>query len=336
VQLEFTAEQEELRSSVRAVLQRESPPSLLRDMVEKGGTAGDLWARMVELDWPALTVAEDAGGIGLGFMELTVVLEELGRVAAPGPFLATVSQFAPVIRETGSDEQRRRFLGGVAAGSITGAVAVDAGPAIDAGTADEVVVRDGDRLVVAPHDHLEVETVDPLDKTRPLARVILSRPVDDDRVLPHPDRLERAVEEATVALAVEMVGTCQTLFDMTLQYAKDREQFGVPIGSFQAVKHKLADMYVALERARACAYFAALTIAEDDERRTTATPMAKAAAGDAQRLIAQESIQIHGGIGYTWEHDLHLFVKRAKAGDTLLGSAAEHRQRLGAALGLSP
>jgi alkylation response protein AidB-like acyl-CoA dehydrogenase len=158
--------------------------------------------------------------------------------------------------------------------------------------------------------------------------------VDGDRVLARPDRLSRAVEEATVALALETVGTCQAIFDMTLDYAKNREQFGVPIGSFQAVKHKFADMYVALERARATAYFAAVTIAEDDERRTVATSMAKAAVGDAQRLIAQEGIQTLGGIGYTWEHDMHLLVKRAKSGDALFGTAADHRAKVADHLGI--
>jgi alkylation response protein AidB-like acyl-CoA dehydrogenase len=335
MQLEFTAEQEELRDSVRAVLARECPIGLLRELVEKGTPPDQLWARMVELDWPALTIAEEHGGIGLGFVELAVVLEELGRVVAPGPLFATVAQFAPAIREAGSDEQRERFLGAVARGELTGAVAVD-GLAIDGASADEVVVIDGDRAVVVAGADLEVTPVDPFDKTRPVARVALQGEVPPERVLAHPERIGRAVDEATVALAIEMVGTCQTIFDMTLQYAKDREQFGVAIGSFQAVKHKLADMYVALERARACAYFAAVTIAEDDERRAVATSMAKAAAGDAQRLIAQEGIQIHGGIGYTWEHDLHLYVKRAKTGDTLLGTASTHRARIGAQFGLSP
>src|SRR5207248_2161621 len=122
--------------------------------------------------------------------------------------------------------------------------------------------------------------------------------------------------------------------DVALDHAKTRHQFGVPIGSFQAVKHKLADMFVAVERARACVWFAALTIAEDDERRALATSMAKAAAGDAQRLVVQDGIQLMGGIGYTWEHDMHLYVKRAKAGDAMLGTAAEHRLRVAALLGV--
>jgi alkylation response protein AidB-like acyl-CoA dehydrogenase len=334
VELEFTGDQEELRSSVRAVLARECPISLVREVVEKGTTPDGLWARMVELDWPALTISEAHGGIGLGFVELTVVLEELGRVVAPGPLTATAALFAPAVRECGSDEQAARFLGGVAAGSITGTLAFAGEPAVEADSVDEVVVTDGERVVVVPRDQLQVKPIEAFDKSRRLGRVEVHGDVERSRVLERPERLARAVEEATTALAVETVGTCQTIFDTALEYAKQREQFGVPIGSFQAIKHKFADMYVALERARATAYFAAVTIAEDDERRTVATSMAKAAVGDAQRLIAQEGIQIMGGIGYTWEHDMHLYVKRAKSGDALFGTAADHRARIADHLGV--
>ncbi|HEX7521285.1 MAG TPA: acyl-CoA dehydrogenase, partial [Acidimicrobiia bacterium] len=163
--------------------------------------------------------------------------------------------------------------------------------------------------------------------------------VPKDRVLGDPDApaapaLRRALEQATVALALEMVGTAQSIFDITLEYAKQREQFGVPIGSFQAIKHKFADMAILLERARATGYFAALTIAEDDERRSIATSMAKAAAGDAQARIAKEGIQVHGGIGYTWEHDMHLWVRRVTSNAALFGTAAEHRARVATAIGL--
>lgn len=140
--------------------------------------------------------------------------------------------------------------------------------------------------------------------------------------------IRRAIETATVALAVETVGVVQKIFDVTLEYAKEREQFGVPIGSFQAIKHKFADMAIIIERARATGYFAALTIAEDDERRAMAISMAKAAAGDAAALVAKEGIQIHGGIGYTWEHDMHVYVRRAKANAAMFGTAATHRARV--------
>jgi alkylation response protein AidB-like acyl-CoA dehydrogenase len=146
--------------------------------------------------------------------------------------------------------------------------------------------------------------------------------------------LRRAIEEATVSVALEMVGTAQTIFDTALEYAKHREQFGVPIGSFQAIKHKFADLLVALERARSLGYFAALTIAEDDPRRTSATSVSKAAAGDCQRMLAKEGIQILGGIGYTWEHDMHLYVKRIKSGDPLFGGGAWHRARIADLLGV--
>jgi alkylation response protein AidB-like acyl-CoA dehydrogenase len=336
VELEFTADQEELRSSVRSVLAGECPIGLVREVVEKETTADDLWARMVELDWPGLTIAEDHGGLGLGFVELAVVLEEMGRVIAPGPFFPTLTQFVPVVRACGSAEQQARWLGAVARGELTGSVAFD-GLACEGQFVDEVVVpRPDGGLVVVPRSSLTIEPVTTFDRSRHAARATLAdeASVDDDRVLARPEAFATAGEEATAALAVEMVGTCQSIFDIALGYAKVREQFGVPIGSFQAIKHKLADMYVALERARATAYFAVLTVAEDDERRPLAVSMAKAAAGDAQRLIAQEGIQIMGGMGYTWEHDMHLYVKRAKSGDALLGSATDHRAKVAALIGL--
>src|SRR3712207_6733984 len=135
-------------------------------------------------------------------------------------------------------------------------------------------------------------------------------------------------------MALSTVATCRAIFETTVQYAKDREQFGRPIGSFQALKHRLADMYIALERASALAWFAALTIAEDDDRRRLAVSMAKAAAGDCQRLLVQDGLQLHGGIGFTWEHDLHFLLKRAKAASVLFGTDAHHRARAASLLGL--
>jgi alkylation response protein AidB-like acyl-CoA dehydrogenase len=135
-------------------------------------------------------------------------------------------------------------------------------------------------------------------------------------------------------MALSTTATCRAIFEMTLQYAKDREQFGRPIGSFQALKHRLADLFLAVERAVSLAYFAALTIAEDDDRRAMATAMAKAAAGECQRLVVRDGLQLHGGVGFTWEHDLHLLLKRAKSGDLLFGSAASHRAHLAQLLGL--
>jgi len=199
---------------------------------------------------------------------------------------------------------------------------------------------DGVRAVVVPVDEVDAISVHAFDGSRRLAHVDLDGVrVLRDRVLGDPDvsatePLRRALEESTVALALEMVGTAQTIFDTTLEYAKQREQFGVPIGSFQAIKHKFVDMNIALERARALGYFAALTIAEDDPRRTSATSVAKAAAGDCERLLAKEGIQIHGGIGYTWEHDMQLLVKRIKSGEPLFGTSTWHKARIAELLGV--
>jgi len=376
VHLEFTAEQDELRDGVRTMLARECPMSLVREVVEKGTTPDALWGQMVELGWPALTVPERAGGLGMGAVELAVVVEELGRVLAPGPFLPTVTQFAPVVAEAGSPEQQERFLVGIAAGELTGTLAlveesgsVDAGhvtttatpdgdgfvlegakeAVVEASTADEIAVigrtpgtrgDDGVGAFVVSRADVRVDPVDALDPSRPLARVALDGVrIGADRSLGEPGpataaAVRRAVEVATTALAVETVGAAQAIFDITLAYAKQREQFGAPIGSFQAIKHKFADMLVALERARATSYFAALTIAEDDDRRALATSTAKAAAGDCAALLAKEGIQIHGGIGYTWEHDMHLYVRRVKSSSLLFGNAAQHRARVADLIGL--
>ena len=376
MELEFTPEQEELRDGVRALLDRECPMSLVRSVVEDGAVPEALWKHMVELGWPALTIPEPLGGLGLGPVELAVVIEELGRAVAPGPFVPTVCQFAPAVREAGDAAARERFLPGVADGSLTGALAIaepgrPADPAsvralatpdgdgwalsgtktavLGGDRADEVVVvarlpgteaDDGILAVVAPRTALEVTPWRALDPTRGLVTMRLDGArVAGERLLGEPGpgtaaRLRRALEEATVALAVEIVGTCQTIFDVTLEYATQREQFGVPIGSFQAIKHKFADMLIALERARATSYFAALCEAEDDPGRAIAASTAKAAAGDCQRRLAKEGIQIHGGVGYTWEHDMHLYVRRVKTDAQLFGTAHEHRARIASLLGL--
>ncbi|MSO79647.1 MAG: acyl-CoA dehydrogenase [Acidimicrobiia bacterium] len=376
MELDFTQDQEELRDGVRAMLAAECPMSLVREVVEDGVAADGLWKQMVELGWPALTIAEEYGGLGMGTIELAVVVEELGRAVAPGPYIPTVSQFAAIITEAGSVEQQARFLGGVAEGTLTGALALaESGVAYDparvtasatrkgddwqlqgvknsvlgGGDSDEIAVvarvdgttgDDGIGVFVVSRDALAITPITALDMSRSLATITLDGVVvPSDRVLGEPGpetakAVRRAVEEAVVALALETVGVCQTILDVTLEYAKQREQFGVPIGSFQAIKHKFADMLVALERARATAYYAALTIAEDDDRRSLAASTAKVAAGDCERLLSKEGIQIHGGIGYTWEHDMHLFVRRAKTNSLLLGTGADHRARIADLLGV--
>ena len=350
----FTSDQLELRDNARSVLTGACPVSLVRNVFEHkdDGGAEKLWATLVDLGWPAIGEPEDAGGLGMTFVETGLVVEELARVVAPSPFLATVTQFAPMVRGTHNASWSRD----VAEGRITGALAIapevaatqeggrwylsgSATNVLDGATADEVaVVADGGVFVVAraTADVTPIATIDP---TMPLANLTWDHvEVSDDRVVFAPgtagDHIERAMGEAITAMALSCVATCRVIFETTLEYAKVREQFGKPIGSFQALKHRFARMYLEVEKATALAYFAALTIAEDDPRRSTAPSMAKAAASQCQRIVVTDGLQLHGGIGFTWENDLHFWLKRAKTCDFLFGGGAAHRGYLAEALGL--
>ncbi len=370
--LEFTSDQEELRSSVRSFLDKECSLAVVRATVESGRGPDGLWESMVALDWPALAVPEEHGGVGLSIVETAVLVEELGRAVTPGPLLATMTQFAPLVREVGSPEQQARFLPEVAAGRLTGALALADGPR--GGTLAEVTMtarQDGDGWVldgvkhavladasctelavvarvgdglgafVVPGPEAGLSQVDALDASRSLCSATLDRVhVGANRALGEPGSpvatrgVTRAVEEATLALALETVGACDALFDLLLAYVKERQQFGVAIGSFQAVKHKMSDMFLAVERARSLCYFAVAAIDEGTPERATAVAMAKAAADDCQRHVCREAIQTFGGIGYTWEHDAHLFVKRAETDGALLGGAAQHSLAVASAMGV--
>jgi len=375
VDFEFTDDQLALRDNARSVLASACPPALVRAVYEGKGDGRDLWDALVALDWPALGIAEEHGGLGLGPVEVGIVVEELGRAVAPSPFLATVTQLVPLLREAGGPSTGP-LLRAVASGACTGTLALaedgtwrldavrttarrtDGGwllqgtksHVMDGATADRVAVvarlegttgTDGVGAFVVPSSAVDAVPATVIDPTLPIATLTFDGvTVGDDAVVlepgdPHaPRAIERAMEESVTAMALSTVATCRLIFERTLQHAKDREQFGRPIGSFQALKHRLADLYLAVERAASLAYFAALTIAEDDDRRPVAAAMAKAAAGECQRLVVRDGLQLHGGIGFTWEHDLHLWLKRAKAGDLLLGPAAAHRAHLAQLLGL--
>jgi alkylation response protein AidB-like acyl-CoA dehydrogenase len=373
VDLEFTDDQEELRGAVKSFLEKECPIDLVRAVVETGEAPEKLWPSMVALDWPGLAIPEDCGGVGLSFVETAVVVEELGRVVAPGPFLATTTQFAPVVRELGSEDQRQHYLGAVASGAITGALALADHPrrwgvadvttrAEKSGsgwritgtkfgvladpTTDEVVVvarsDDGVGAFIVPGAECGLAPVHSLDMSRPLFTAELRGvEISAERVLGEPGSastlsgLTRALEESILATALETVGTSDALFQLVLAYVKDRQQFSVPIGSFQAIKHKMADMFVAIERARALCYFAVAAIEEDAEGRAIAVAMAKSASDDCQRLVCQDSFQSFGGIGYTWEHDGHLFIKRAETTGALFGGTRTQTLLIAESLGVT-
>jgi alkylation response protein AidB-like acyl-CoA dehydrogenase len=358
---ELDEDQLELQASVRDVVAREVTPGVLRSVIAGGSDADALWKTFVGLDWPLLTVPEADGGIGLSAVELAVALEELGYVADPSPFLATTSQYLPLLRACAGSEQRGPLLAAVRAGG-TGAASFDAGAVraraagdgwvldgearfvLDGDRADEIAVvattDDGPGLrgpnaqgvFVVPRADLAVTRAESFDGTIRLGTVRFDGvAVTSDRALVGPDvadGIARATDEAVTGMAATMVGACRRVLDLVLVHIKERHQFGVPIGSFQAVKHLAVDMHLAIERAGALHQFAALTIAEDDPRRSVAASMAKAAAGDCQRIVVRQGIQLFGGLGFTWENDLHLYLRRAKAGELLLGGSVEHRARV--------
>ena len=383
MELEFSGEQDALRESVAAVLAHEFPLGAVRELVEARWTepaatteaADALWTTMTDLGWPALTVPGEYGGVGLGSIETAIVAEEIGRALAPGPLFPTLTQFLPALAECGAAEAHAAWYPQVAAGELTGALAVAEATGSDdpASTATTLEPTNGGFLlqgtkqavmegvtvdtfaVVARHagtrgaDGLVIALVPRSDATdiMPVAGFDRSRSyatVEFDRVVVPAHHVlggggaavgvTRTLECATTALAAEMVGTGQAIFDIALAYAKERHQFGVPIGSFQSMKHKFADLAIALERARATTYFAALTIAEDDDRRALATAMAKAAAGDAQKVLSKQGIQILGGIGFTWEHDMQMFVRRLQSDGFVFGTAATQRARVADLLGV--
>ncbi|HEY5170310.1 MAG TPA: acyl-CoA dehydrogenase, partial [Acidimicrobiia bacterium] len=296
----LTPDQELLRDTARKLLERECPPALVRAHIDDPGAYEQLWRHLAE--YTALGAGPAA--------DLCLFLEETGYAAAPGPFLATTGYTAL----TGDD------------GSTTGTVAFVDDPiapfVLEVDRVERIaVVLPGPRLAVIDADAVPARFVATVDFSRRLFSVDL--PELDAQPLAAA-AYARWRDRAYACIAAEMVGTARRIFDMALAYAKEREQFGVPIGSFQAIQHKLADMSLALERANAAVHYAAMTIDGDDPGRARACHVAKAAAGEAARRILKAGIQIHGGIGYTWEHDLHLYLRRATADEYLFGTTGWH------------
>jgi len=267
---------------------------MVRETVAKSRSlpAEQLWTTYLDLGW-----------LEAPPVELAIVLEELGYVADPTPCLATATWFAPL-------------AGRLPAGAGTGVFDGTGRFVLDADRADEVALVTRGGVVVVSGSEVSAEPVATFDPTLHVAHVNA------------PDLVPGIPDLALMGLAISTVGSCRRILDLTVAHVKQRVQFGVPIGSFQAVKHKAADMYVAIERARALAYFAALTIAEDDPRRGQAARMAKAAAGECQQVVFRNGFQLFGGMGFTWENELQIYLKRAKAGDLLLGTASVHRKAL--------
>ncbi len=316
--MDFTLseEQELVRSTARTLLAKECPPALVRQAIDDPSAADPLWDRLRE--WVAL-------GDG-PLVDHCLFLEETGAVCAPGPYFVTSAIGLPLLRAAGRDWDGSAALS-VAWADEDGVWSNDPGGVV------RTFVLDADRadLVVAVLPGPAIALVEPPPAT-PIEWVDLTRRAFSCEVAAIANRgdtnLGPALERATVGLAAEMVGTARWLLDTAVQYAKDRVQFDRPIGSFQAIQHKLADVAVELERAWSAVYYAAMTVDAGDPDRYRAVHVAKAAVGAAVTTAAKEAIQVHGGLGYTWEHDLHLFIRRAYATEHLLGTTAWHHDRL--------
>jgi alkylation response protein AidB-like acyl-CoA dehydrogenase len=381
VNFAFSEEQEELRQTIRRFLDDKSPSTEVRRLMETvDGYDEAVWKQMgQELGLQSLHIPEEYGGQGFTFVELGIVLEEMGRVLLCAPYFSTVVLAADAILNAGTDEQRQALLPGIASGETRAALAftepngrwdasgitLEAKPdgassgsggfvldgtksfVIDGHTADLLVVvartagtsgEDGIGFFTVAGDAsgLTRTPLATMDQTRKQAKVEFAgvNAAALGEVGSGWAALSKTLDQAAVGLANEMVGGAQKVLEMSVQYAKDRVQFGRPIGSFQAIKHKCADMLLEVESAKSAAYYAAWSAAEDNDELPVVASLAKAYCSDAYFHAAAENIQIHGGIGFTWEHDAHLYFKRAKSSEILLGDATYHRELLAQRIGI--
>ncbi len=368
----LSPEQEMLRDAVRGFLAAKAPMGKVRELMETGtGYDPDLWAEMAGMGLPAMHIPEVFGGAGFAPFELGLVLEETGRALTPSPLFGSVVLAANLLLLAGSDEQKQTYLPGIAAGETTATVAIveesggwDPSQISTSATSDgdEVILHGTKSYVIDGHTAhtifvaarnadgsvgfyavdghaggVERHRLETMDMTRKQATVVL-----DGVRLPVTARLAAAGETtlsdlydlAATMLAFEQTGGAQRCLEMSVEYAKDRMQFGRPIGSFQAIKHKCADMLVAVESAKSAAYHAGWAAGTDADELAIAAPLAKAFCSDAYFQVAADTIQVHGGIGFTWEHDAHLYFKRAKSSQLMFGDPAEWRSQLAERLGV--
>ena len=303
----FDDEQRAIQETARELLAKRVPMERVRKASESGGFDEELWREICELGWPGIAIAEEDGGQGLGLVEAAILSEQLGYTLAPVPFLASTSA-ALMISANGSEEQRGRWLGAIASGEARGAAALtleDEPIVVDAEGADVIALPgDGGSRLVEGAD-AQIEPLDLIDGSRGYARVSASGGE------PMPGT-EEAAFGAMVVLAAELTGIAQRALEMAVAYAKEREQFGRPIGAYQAVSHRCAEMFYDTEEARSLTYYAAWVADSEPESLPMAASMAKARASDAAWNVTANALQVFGGIGFTWEHDIHLLLKRAR------------------------
>ncbi|MBW3658109.1 MAG: acyl-CoA/acyl-ACP dehydrogenase, partial [Actinobacteria bacterium] len=371
----FTEEQDLLRQTARRFLTSKAGTDVVRRLMEtEDGFDEGLWNETVQMGWQAMAIPEEYGGAGYGFVELSVLMEEMGRAVFAGPFLSSAVLAAQAILLGGTEEQKKAHLPAIAAGEERYAFAHlegrDLGPSgvqlratrggdgwtlsgtksyvLDGHTAARLVVaaRTGDDadavglfLVDGDADGLTRTALPTMDETRKQAELRFADvSVGADALLGDATSawpvVEQVVTRGSVALACEQVGGAQAVLEMATDYAKTRYQFGRAIGSYQAIKHKLAEMLVDVEAAKSAAYHAARAVAAGDEDEIAiAAPLAKSYCSEVFEHAAGDNIQVHGGIGFTWEHDAHLWFKRAKTSTILFGDPAHHRAKLADVLG---
>jgi alkylation response protein AidB-like acyl-CoA dehydrogenase len=352
--------QQTLKNTVRKFLAAECPLGEVRKLMEtETAFDGALWSKIAEQGWTGVIFPEEFGGFGMGMVEMAAALEEMGRALLPGPYLSTVLLAGSAIEAAGDDNQKSKYLSAICRGEAKSTLALLEDSASwspdavemkanglvlhgrklfvpDAAAAGFLVVAarmDGDlALFVVPSDApgLRIANMPAMDNTRKLYEVNFnSVPAE---LLAQGARarlaLDRALDIATVGLVAEMTGGMQRLLEVTVEYAKTRKQFGRPIGEFQAVQHQCADMLVYTESSRSGAYYAAYAMQEGIPEARLAVSVAKAYSSDAYREVGNRAIQVHGGMGFTWENDAHLFYRRAKASELAFGDAAFHRERV--------
>ena len=375
----FNEDQEALRDSARSFLADQSSPAAVRKaMATEAGYDSELWRRIAaELGWTSITVPEEYGGLGLSFVELVGLMEEMGSVLLCAPFFSTICLATTALLVGGTEVQKQDYLPRIVAGETTATLAhtepngrwnatgIETRAArnggnfilngtktfvVDGHTANLLIVtarregsqaQEGISVFAVPADTTGVarRPLPTMDQTRKLAEITLT-----DVRLPASALLgeecagwpivSRTLDLAAIALSAEQVGGAQRCLDMSVQYAKERVQFGRPIGSFQAIKHKCADMMLRVESARSASYYAGWAVSVDDPEVPVLASLAKAYCYDAYFSCAAESVQIHGGVGFTWEYDVHLYFKRAKSSEVLLGDPSYHRELVAQRIGL--
>jgi alkylation response protein AidB-like acyl-CoA dehydrogenase len=341
-----------LKENARKFLAAECPMKEVRRLIETA-TAHDsaLWSDLAAQGYTGIMFPEEYDGAGLGQVEMALFMEEAGRALLPGPFFSTVALAGAVLNEAGSPEQKKTFLAPICRGEVFSTVAILEASASwnqadlhvasangkisgeklfvpDAAVAAFILVvsSEGVFLVDAKAQGINIEPMASMDLTRKLCSIrFTDAPAEK---LDNSAGLARGLDVATSILAAEMVGGMQRTLEMTVEYAKTRKQFGKPIGIFQAVQHQCADIYLETESARSAAYYAAWALGENAPDAATAVSIAKMYASDAARTVGNRGIQVHGGMGFTWENDLHLYYRRAKSSETMFGDATFHRERI--------